>query len=57
MSDHGFEVGAEVVFTGGQGKVVNIDRNHQKDLLKILTTSGQVRVIPDNVPFLKHTQL
>lgn len=52
MSEHEFEVGTEVAFYGGKGAVVDIDKCNQNTLLKVLTSSGKIRVIPNNFPSL-----
>lgn len=52
MSEHEFEVGDEVAFYGGQGAVVDVERYNQNTSVKILTSSGETRVIANNVASL-----
>lgn len=52
MSEQQFKIGTNVAFPGGRGRVVDVDQIPGKNLLKILTESGEVRLMPDNIPSL-----
>lgn len=49
MSECKFNIGNKVRFHGGKGKIIDIDRHDQADLLKVFTASGELRLLPDNV--------
>lgn len=52
MSEQQFKIGTNVTFPGGRGRVVDVEQIPEKNLLKILTESGEVRLMPDNIPSL-----
>lgn len=53
MPTKGIEVGNKVAFPGGRGKVVDVDSNSEKNLLKIQTLSSKIRVMPGNLNCIK----
>ena len=52
MSEQQFKIGTNVTFPGGRGRVVDVEQIPEKNLLKILTESGEVRLMPDDIPSL-----
>jgi hypothetical protein len=52
MSEQQFKIGTTVAFPSGRGRVVDVEQIPEKTLLKILTESGEVRLIPDDIPSL-----
>lgn len=53
MSEHEFEVGTKIAFPGGRGTIVDIEESCQKKLVKILTISGETRIMPDDISSLR----
>lgn len=52
MPEHNLEIGSDVAFFGGRGQVVDLNSGDQKDIAKILTSSGELRLIPTNIESL-----
>jgi hypothetical protein len=53
MSAKKIEVGNKVAFPGGKGKVVDVDKFSEKNLIKIKTLSSKIRVMPSNLDCIK----
>lgn len=53
MSGSDFEIGNDVSFPGGEGQVVDSNSYSEKNLLKIQTRSGRVRVVRSDLACIK----
>lgn len=49
MSAREIQIGDKVAFPGGKGKVIDMDSNSEKNLLKIQTLSSEIRVMPSDL--------
>jgi hypothetical protein len=49
MSAREIEVGDKIAFPGGRGKVIDMNSNSEKNLLKIQTLSSEIRVMPSDL--------
>lgn len=52
MSENAFQIGDEIKFAGGRGEIIDKENRRGQKMVKILTSTGDLRRFPTKLPYL-----